>query len=338
MIEVQNLGKKYGNFEALHKVTFSVGRGEVLGLLGPNGAGKTSIMKMISGCSFPSSGCITIDGISVAENSVAIKNRIGYLPEIIPLYPDMTAEEYLYFTASARLLAKETRRSLVDKALSACGVEASARRQRIETLSKGYKQRLGLAQAILHDPDILILDEPTSGLDPNQLIEMRALITELGKSKTVILSTHILQEVEAVCSRVLILNKGSIAAQGTPAEISRVRKSLNNNNGNNDDDTWELQVKGGLPCDMVKSFRDAAAATGNTIKTITAENENSGVINNNAANVVKLTVTISGQSTKSANGEIIFDWAVKHGYKIISMNLKQESIEDMFVSLTKDIE
>ena len=332
MIEVKNLGKKYGDFEAIHDVTFSAGRGEVLGLLGPNGAGKTSIMKMISGCSFPSSGFITINGMLAEENPVAIKNRIGYLPEIIPLYPDMTAEEYLYFAASARLLAKETKRSLVDNALTACGVEGNARRQRIETLSKGYKQRLGLAQAILHDPDILILDEPTSGLDPNQIIEMRALITELGKSKTVILSTHILQEVEAVCSRVLILNKGSIAAQGTPDEISRVRKSADN------DDTWELHVKGGLPSDMLKSFRDAAAATGNEIKTITAENQNSGTVNDDAANVVKLTVTITGQSTKNGSGEIIFDWAVRHGYKIVSMNLKQASIEDIFVRLTQDTE
>jgi len=220
MIEVKNLSKKYGDFEAVRDVSFSVGRAEVLGFLGPNGAGKTTIVKTLTGYHYPSDGQVKIDGICVEEDPVAIKTRIGYLPESVPLYGDMTPEEYLYFAASARLLPKGERRSAVDRAIDACGLEGAAKKQRIESLSKGYKQRAGLAQAIIHDPPILILDEPTSGLDPNQIIEMRTLIRELGKRKTVILSTHILSEVEAVCSRLIILNKGRIAAQGTPEEIA----------------------------------------------------------------------------------------------------------------------
>jgi len=168
-----------------------VGRAEVLGFLGPNGAGKTTIMKILTGYHFPSDGKAKIDGISVEEDPVAIKSRIGYLPESVPLYGDMTPQEYLYFAASARLLPKGEQRKAVDKALVNCGLEGAAK-QRIESLSKGYKQRLGLAQAIIHDPPILILDEPISGLDTNQIIEIRELFRELRKRKTVILSTHVL--------------------------------------------------------------------------------------------------------------------------------------------------
>ena len=219
MIDVRNLSKIYGNFEAVKDISFSVGSAEVLGFLGPNGAGKTTVMKALAGCHYPSDGEVRIGGISVEDEPERTKKLVGYLPENNPLYGDLTPDEYLDFIASARLLSGDEKREAVNRALSLCSLE-DRRNQRIDSLSKGYRQRLGLAQAIVHDPPVLVLDEPTSGLDPNQIIEIRSLIREFGKNKTVILSTHILQEVEAVCSRLIILNEGCIIAQGTFEEIA----------------------------------------------------------------------------------------------------------------------
>ena len=314
MIEVEGLFKKYGSFEAVRDVSFSVGRAEVLGFLGPNGAGKTTIMKILSGCLFPSAGQVKIDGISVEEDQVAIKNRIGYLPESLPLYGDMSPDEYLFFAAGARLIPAKERRKAVDNAIAACGLEKH-RTRRIEFLSKGYRQRVGLAQAILHDPDILILDEPTSGLDPNQIIEIRNLIRRLGKRKTVILSTHILQEVEAVCSRVLILNEGVIAAQGTAEEIAGSVK------GDTGRETWELLIKGGhSPC--------LPELPGAEIGEVLSEPDGNGIL--------RLRFTISGIIPGVESGELIFNWAVGRGYKIIEMARKKISLEDIFVKLTTE--
>jgi ABC-2 type transport system ATP-binding protein len=200
-------------------VSFSVGKEQALGFPGPNGAGKTTIMNILTDYHYPTENAAFFDGLSVQEESAAVKARIGYLPEGVPLYGELTADEYLGFVAAARDIAKNERAARIVEAAGACGL-TSMRGRQIETLSKGYRQRTGLAGAIIHDPPILILDEPTTGLDPNQIIEIRALIKELGKRKTVILSTHILQEVEAVYSQVLILNEGQIAAQGTPEEIA----------------------------------------------------------------------------------------------------------------------
>ena len=326
MIQVENLSKKYGAFEAVRDVSFSVGRVEVLGFLGPNGAGKTTIMKILTGYHFPSGGQVKIDGISVEEEPVEIKKRIGYLPENVPLYGDMSPEEYLYFAASARLLPKAERRGAVDRAISACGLEGY-RTQRIESLSKGYRQRVGLAQAIIHDPPILILDEPTSGLDPNQIIEIRSLIRELGKRKTVILSTHILQEVEAVCSRVLILNEGRIAAQGTPEEIAGTMKGK---------DTWELYLKGAQAAELESHLALAALEIGE----VSAETLDYGIVRLNFA----IRQRESGPENAAAGstgdyspeGELIFDWAVSQGYKIIGMSRRKLSLEDIFVKLTSE--
>ena len=321
MIEVENLSKKYGAFEAVRDVSFSVGCEQVLGFLGPNGAGKTTIMKILTGFHFPSRGMVKIDGVSVEENPVEIKKRIGYLPESNPLYGDLNPEEYLCFAASARLLPGVGRQKAVDKALAACGLEG-VRKQRIESLSKGYRQRVGLAQAIIHDPPILILDEPTSGLDPNQIIEIRSLIRELGKSKTVILSTHILQEVEAVCSRVLILNEGRIAAQGTPEEIALNIKGASLGSR----DTWELYLKGAAPdqnfSEQLQGLLPVAA------EGLSVEAQENGI--------VRLSFVINNSADYSADGELIFDWAVKQGYKIIGMNRKKLSLEDIFVKLTAE--
>ena len=323
MIVVENLSKKYGSFEAVKDVSFSVGRVEVLGFLGPNGAGKTTIMKILTGYHFPSGGNVKIDGISVEEAPEEIKKRIGYLPENNPLYGDLSPDEYLSFAASARLIPGAERRKAVDKVVAACGLEGY-RKQRIDSLSKGYRQRVGLAQAIIHDPPILILDEPTSGLDPNQIIEIRSLIRELGKSKTVILSTHILQEVEAVCSRVLILNDGRIAAQGTTAEIAGTVKGGSRDN-------WELYLKGAKP----EELPERLTYLGREASEINIETLTNGKIRLN------FIVNVSGDDSDgapSADGEFIFDWAVSSGYKILGMSRKKLSLEDVFVKLTKESE
>ena len=242
--------------------------------------------------------------------------------------------------ASARLLPKEERRKAVDRALAACGLEGAARKQRIESLSKGFRQRVGLAQAIVHDPPILILDEPTSGLDPNQIIEIRALIRELGKSKTVILSTHVLSEVEAVCSRVLILNEGRIAAQGTPEEIAQTLKSPGSQASRETQasiggyDTWELYMKGAQAADIENRIASLglSGGTGIEISGLSAETTENGIIRL----CFSIRNTGSAVDSSAENGEQIFDWAVSHGYKIIGMTRKKISLEDIFVKLTSE--
>jgi len=219
MIEIKNLTKKFGANITLDNVTLSVKKGEVLGFLGPNGAGKTTTMKIITSFWAPTSGTVKIDGLDVSKNSLATRKKIGYLPETVPLYDDMRAYEYLKFVAEVRGLAKEKIKQRIKEVIQICGLSKVVR-QPIEELSKGYRQRLGLAQAIMHDPEILILDEPTTGLDPNQIIEIRNLIKELGKEKTVIFSTHILGEVSATCDRVIIINNGKIVGEGTPNELA----------------------------------------------------------------------------------------------------------------------
>jgi len=325
MITVENLSKKYGSFEAVKDVSFTVGEEQVLGLLGPNGAGKTTIMKILTGYHLPSQGQVWIDGIAVDEDPVEIKKRIGYLPENVPLYGDMSPEEYLYFAASARLLPKAEKLLAIDKAIAACGLEGF-RKQRIESLSKGYRQRVGLAQAIIHDPPILILDEPSSGLDPNQIIEIRSLIRELGKRKTVILSTHILQEVEAACSRVLILNEGRIAAQGTPEEIAETVKR-GSKTSLRSYDSWELYLKGAAAEDMPKRMAHLGRETSD-LKIETLE-----------GGILRLNFAVTGGTDNgidTSDGEFIFDWAVTEGYKIIGMTRKKLSLEDIFVKLTSE--
>jgi ABC-2 type transport system ATP-binding protein len=314
MIEVQGLTKRYGPVEAVKDVSFSVGTDQVLGFLGPNGAGKTTIMKILTGYHFPTEGSALVDGISVQDDPVEVKKRIGYLPESVPLYGDLTVDEYLGFIADARLIPPAGRKKAVDASLDACGLR-SYRSKRIETLSKGYKQRTGLAQAILHDPPILILDEPTSGLDPNQIIEIRSLIKELGKRKTVILSTHILQEVEAVCSQVLILNEGRIAAQGNPEEIAGTMKG---------GDTWELLLKGA----DAAVVRDKLFRIGGELSI--------GAVNSREGGLVEASFFIPGRDDEGREGERIFDWAVAEGLKILGMNRKKLSLEDIFVQLTSE--
>jgi len=223
MIEVRNLSKKFGNIVAVNGVSFTVNKGEVVGLLGPNGAGKTTTMRIVT-CYLPAtSGTALVGGFDVFENSLEVRKRVGYLPENAPLYLDMPVLDFLQFISAIRGIPKQETKSRIRKMVEVCGLESAINRD-IGELSKGFRQRVGLAQSLIHDPEILILDEPTVGLDPTQIIEIRELIKEIGKEKTVILSSHILPEVSATCNRIIIIHKGEIVGSGTPDEMAQSSK------------------------------------------------------------------------------------------------------------------
>jgi ABC-2 type transport system ATP-binding protein len=307
MIEVKSLGKRYGTLEAVRGVSFDISKGEVVGLLGPNGAGKTTIMKILTCFLYPSSGTARVNGCDIFEQPLEIKRSVGYLPENAPLYTDLNVMEYLDFIAEARSLSGSRRKERVEWVIEECGLKEVLYRS-IDKLSKGYRQRTGLAQAIIHDPEILILDEPTTGLDPNQIIEIRELIRRHGQKKTVILSTHILQEVEATCGRVLILNEGQIAAQGTTAEIQR---------GMQGEVQLALTVKG-------RAYPSAAGVPG--IRQILRVQEG-------AAGTYQLELALDPDGGAE---EKVFDWAVGQGYKILAMVPRRLSLEDIFIKLTRE--
>jgi ABC-2 type transport system ATP-binding protein len=214
MIEVRELRKDYGPTKALQGISFDVASGEVIGFLGPNGAGKSTTMKILTGFLLPTSGSARVGGLDVVADSLEVRRRIGYLPESTPLYTEMRVDDYLRFAARIRGVPARQTRAAILRVIELCGLERVVGKNIIE-LSKGYKQRVGLAQAMIHEPDVLILDEPTSGLDPNQIVEVRRLITRLGQDHTVILSTHYLQEVEQSCSRIIIVSLGKIVADDT---------------------------------------------------------------------------------------------------------------------------
>jgi ABC-2 type transport system ATP-binding protein len=220
MIEISHLSKRYGPLTAVDDISFNVQAGEVLGFLGPNGAGKSTTMKMITGFLAPSAGSVRVCGHDVQAEPLAAKSRMGYLPEGAPLYGEMSVRAFLSFIADVRGLTDERRRSRLDDVIARLGL-ASVLEQVIETLSKGYKRRVGLAQALLHDPQVLILDEPTDGLDPNQKHEVRELISAMSKDKIIVISTHILEEVDAVCNRAIIIAAGRILADETPKALAR---------------------------------------------------------------------------------------------------------------------
>jgi len=225
MIRVQNLSRNYGDLKAVDDVSFEIDRGEVVGLLGPNGAGKSTVMKLLTGYLEPTSGSIRIAGVDLAEDPLAGRKKIGYLPENCPVWPEMAVIDFLEYAADLHGMAEGERPRAVAEAIRSCGLAEKAR-DPIRTLSRGYRQRVGVAQAILHRPDIIILDEPTSGLDPSQIHHMRALIRDLARNATVLLSTHILQEVQAVCERVLILRAGRVAVDSRLDELRTASRMI----------------------------------------------------------------------------------------------------------------
>ena len=226
-VKVSNITKLFGRQVALKNVSFQIQQGQVVGLLGPNGAGKSTLMKIITGYLTPDEGTAIINGIDVLSPSSDYRRDIGYLPENNPLYTDMYVKEYLLWLAGIYRLGKASRRRVLE-VIDITGI-GHEQNKKIGSLSKGYRQRVGLAQALIHNPSVLILDEPTSGLDPNQIVEIRNLITEIGHNKTVILSTHIMQEVEAICGRIIIINKGTIVADGSAPEIQALTSSSTQN-------------------------------------------------------------------------------------------------------------
>ena len=219
MIEVTNLVRRYGPHIAVDHASFKIEKGEIVGFLGPNGAGKSTTMNILTGYLSPTEGVVKVNGLDILEHPMEIKRSMGYFPESPPLYMDMTVREYLSFAAEIKRIPKSERKSRMNTVMATVGVEDHSKRL-IKNLSKGYKQRVGLAQAMIGDPEVLIMDEPTSGLDPKQILEIRGLITELGKDHTIILSSHILPEVSAVCKRVLIINRGVLVADDTPENLA----------------------------------------------------------------------------------------------------------------------
>ena len=309
MIKVENIDKIYGRFKAVDNVSFHIGKGEIVGLLGPNGAGKTTIMKILTGYHYPTHGTAILNGYSIYDDLLKVKESTGYLPEMAPLYDDLTVIEYLDFMADIRKIPKSRKKAEIDRVIQECGLGPVVYR-RISKLSKGYRQRTGLAQAIIHSPDILILDEPTTGLDPNQIIEIRKLICDIGREKTVILSTHILQEVEAVCNRVLILNHGRIVAEGSPDTIrDQVQK----------DERFTVEVEGAVDTQTLKALEPIS-------KILSTE-----------AQAGKTVIKISAQKGIDAGAQI-FDWAVKNGYRLSALVPEQISLEDIFRKLTNQTE
>jgi ABC-2 type transport system ATP-binding protein len=222
MIEVANLSKRYGDLAAVRDVSFSASSGQILGFLGPNGAGKTTTMRIITGFMPATTGTVRVDGFDVFEQSTEVRRRIGYLPENPPLYNDMAVAPYLRFVAKLKGMSRADIPAALDRALETCGLTA-VRDRLLGHLSKGFRQRVGLAQALIHDPPVLVLDEPTIGLDPRQIVEIRSLIRTLGGKRTVVLSTHILPEVSQVCDKVVIINDGRIVAEDTLANLTRGR-------------------------------------------------------------------------------------------------------------------
>ncbi len=305
-IVVEKITKTYGMQKAVDELSFKVKTGEVLGFLGPNGAGKTTTMKAITCFLNPNEGNILVGGMSVTENPEEVKKHIGYLPENNPLYQDMPVIDYLRFSAELQGVPKEKVRERIIEMVKICGLKAE-KHKKIRELSKGFKQRVGLAQALIHDPEVLVLDEPTTGLDPNQIVEIRELIKKIGKEKTVILSSHILAEVEATCDRILIISKGKIVADGTPEEL---RKQAQGN------EILKVQIKNGERNEMYSALK--SLPTIGLVDFIDGESD-----------------CFEVQSKKDEiSAKAIFDLCVKKGWYISQLNPVETKLEDVFREVT----
>ncbi len=303
MIEVENLGKTFVTEPVVRDLSFFVPEGQVLGFLGPNGAGKTTVMRMLTAFLPPTTGRVVVAGVDLDKDPIGLRRNVGYLPENVPLYPELRVEEYLRFRADLEEVPRADVRDRTEDVLSKCMI-GDVRRQVIGTLSKGYRQRVGLAGALIHQPAVLILDEPTVGLDPNQIIKVRELITDLGKEHTVLLSTHILPEVEQVCERVFIIDRGRVVADGTPDALRT--KLLGN-------PTLAVELGDG---------NDVAAEAMMVLPGVVAVDERG-----NGRYVLE-------HGAQSDPREAIFRLAVEKGWVLLELTPQQASLEDVFVRLT----
>ena len=305
-ILVENLTKKYGIQKAVNDISFEVNTGEVVGFLGPNGAGKSTTMKMITCFIAPTNGNVMVEGSSIVSDQEEVKNKIGYLPENNPLYLDMPIIDYLRFSAEIQGVKKSSISSRIGEMIERCGLNAE-KHKNIGELSKGYRQRVGLAQAMIHDPKVLILDEPTSGLDPNQIVEIRKLIKELGKEKTVILSSHILSEVEATCDRILIINKGRIVADGTSDTLRQQSQGQ---------EILTIHIESSNKKDIHKALLDLK-----TVETVAPIDSKEGWF------------SVQSKPEMSSRKEI-FDVCVTNKWYLMEMTGVETQLEDVFRKLT----
>lgn len=301
-VKIEGITKYYGQQKALDNISLTINKGEVVGLLGPNGAGKSTLMKILTTVIPASSGTAQVYGLDIEEQSLEIRKHIGYLPENNPLYTDMYVREYLSFVFKSYPINGNVKKAVEDVIqLTGLGDES---RKKIGELSKGYRQRVGLAQALIHDPEILILDEPTSGLDPNQLVEIRRIIADLGKKKTIILSTHIMQEVEALCTRVIIIDHGKIVADDTPSNLSKnTAQSF----------IYRLELKETITGEGLKKIQGA----------IQIERQTDTIW------------LITGEKGKDIR-ENIFKFAVKNGFNVLALSQESSKMEDIFHRLTHE--
>jgi ABC-2 type transport system ATP-binding protein len=307
-IKLENITKIYGYQKAVDNISFEVKTGEILGFLGPNGAGKTTTMKAISCFLTPNNGDIKVGGISVLDYPEKVKRHIGYLPENNPLYNDMPVIDYLKFVARLQGLPNEKIRDRIYEMIQICGLKGE-KHKKIRELSKGYKQRVGLAQALIHDPSVLILDEPTTGLDPNQIVEIRALIKKIGREKTVLLSSHILAEVEATCDRIIIINKGKIVADGTSEELRKQAQG---------DEILKIQILGG---DINLIYRSLQLIESVSIVDIF----------NSQENIFEVQSKKGMQSAKN-----IFSICAENGWYIGQLTPVETKLEDVFREVTSN--
>jgi ABC-2 type transport system ATP-binding protein len=300
---VEQLTKIYGKQKAVNDVSFEVKSGEIVGFLGPNGAGKSTTMKIATGYIPPSSGRIEVCGYDVIKNSMAVRRNIGYLPEHNPLYLDMYVKEYLRFIGSMHQIKGRKLTQRVEEIISLCGLEIE-QSKKIAQLSKGYRQRVGLAQALIHNPPVLILDEPTTGLDPNQIVEIRNLIKSIGKEKTVIFSTHIMQEVQAICDRAVIINLGKIVANSSVQELKNLQKSELN--------TFLLEFEQPVPIEQLEEIEGIERWE----------------------KLSELKYRIFASSDKEIRGEI-FKFAGEKNWMLLGLQQEESSLESIFQQLTK---
>jgi len=299
-VQVESVTKIYTNQRALDDVSFSISSGEIIGILGPNGAGKSTLMKVITGYLQPDGGTVLVNGMLVGENSLAIRRQIGYLPENNPLYTDLYVSEYLEYVAG--IYKVKSVRSRVREMIGLTGLEKE-QHKKIGALSKGYRQRVGIAQALIHDPSVLILDEPTSGLDPSQLVEIRQLIRNISSDKTVMLSTHIMQEVEALCDRIIILNNGKIVAADSPVNIKSLATTFNR--------TVLVEFTEPIQKELLLGI--------NGITEIKGLNEYTYEVTGGEADLRPL----------------IFRFAVAHGLTILTLQKRESTLENIFLEIIK---